>query len=131
MTEEEKVREADDQVMEVVDVTKPAASSELVSHVGMAKGRVQKAMCTICPFHNLDFGKLVDDGESTDGSFLSDSVYFLLIDMTYTVGSASEEDNYHYDVLIFVSMVAAVALCKRVMRPGARSHPFCFALRGG
>lgn len=77
--EEVKVKE-EEQVMEVVDLTEPAASSELVLQMVQALIKVRKAKYYICSFYNIDFRELVNEHELTHEEFLFDSVDLVLRD---------------------------------------------------
>lgn len=85
--------------MKMVDVTKPAASSELGIVVVQAMGMHQKRKCPVCLFHNVYFQEFLDEYKLTHGHFLFDTVDLVCSDPLYNMRSKREDGNYHYYVL--------------------------------
>lgn len=51
----------EEKVMEIVDVMKPAALSELCPHVVKTVRKVREASYSLFSFHNVDFGEIVNE----------------------------------------------------------------------
>lgn len=77
--------EEKDNVMQMVDLLEPAASSELAVQVVKVMSQVRNAMYPICSIHIVDIQELVDEHEPTHGECVLNSVDFLLFDQPYNV----------------------------------------------
>lgn len=73
----------------------------------------------------------MDEYKLTHGEYLLDLVELVLNDPAYGVRSGLEDAHFHYEVVTLVGMADAVALFKRIVRPGAHFYLFCSALLFG
>lgn len=124
--------EKENRVMEVVDLKKPAGSFELDAHITEVFMKVWEAMCSMCSFHNVEFGKLVGEHELIHLRRSLKSMSSVLCTSPYNVHHACEDENLQYDVLSPDGMADSVLFCKWVMRQAAHGHlnssPFNFRL---
>lgn len=59
------------QMMELVDMTEPAASPEYSRWMAEAMRKVRNELYVICLFHNVDFRMLLWEQERTHGVFVA------------------------------------------------------------
>lgn len=83
-TKEMEVRE-EDRVMEIVDMTEPAAFPELAPQAVHVMRKVPEAMYPAFSNHNVDFRKLVDEQKLTQEDSLLGSVNVILSELPYNV----------------------------------------------
>lgn len=121
----------ENEVMDVLDVTEPAAASELDSEVIEAIRKVRKAMYPICWFQIVDYRNLVDENSMTHEGSLSDHMYSVVSNPRCSARSGQEGDDSDYDVPTLKAVANATELCKGVIRLGAQCHLFRSALQFG
>lgn len=115
-----------------IDLTEMAASHKIRPQVVKKMSKVPEEMYPKYSFRNVDFRKLVEKHELTCAKSLLCASDLVLRDPLYNVRSDRQNVRFPDDVLTVEFMADdAVALCKRVPRPGAHGHPFCTALRYG
>lgn len=72
--------------------------------------KVLEAVYPVRSFYNVCFRRLVNKHELTHRESFLNSLFFVLVDMSYNVHSGREDANSHYYVLTLEGTVDAIEL---------------------